>query len=63
MTLAKGLDKRTIAEFVGNQDTLEYLAEHGVDYAQGFHVGRAIPLQAANAQHTADLAIAPPHPS
>ena len=43
VTLAHGLGKRTIAEYVGDQDTLEFLAAHGVDYAQGFHVGRPCP--------------------
>jgi diguanylate cyclase (GGDEF)-like protein/PAS domain S-box-containing protein len=52
VTLAKGLGKRTIAEFVGDQDTLEYLAARGVDYAQGFHVGRPVPLEQAIQQHS-----------
>jgi diguanylate cyclase (GGDEF)-like protein len=47
VTLAKGLDKCTIAEFVGDQDTLEFLAARGVDYAQGFHVGHPVPLEHA----------------
>src|SRR4029079_16861250 len=32
--------RRTVAEFVSDQDTLELLAELGVDLAQGFYVGR-----------------------
>lgn len=59
VTLAQGLGKRTIAEFVANQDTLEYLASHGVDYAQGFHIGRAVPLEQAISQHTAERPFAP----
>lgn len=35
---------RTIAEFVENDDTLAKLREIGVDYAQGFGVGRPGPL-------------------
>jgi diguanylate cyclase (GGDEF)-like protein/PAS domain S-box-containing protein len=47
VTLAKGLGKCTIAEFVGDQDTLEFLAARGVDFAQGFHVGHPVPLEQA----------------
>jgi EAL domain-containing protein (putative c-di-GMP-specific phosphodiesterase class I) len=38
--VACGMGMRTIAEFVGDGATLELLRELGVDYAQGFHVGR-----------------------
>ena len=31
---------RTIAEFVGDEPTLTLLRDYGVDYAQGFEVGR-----------------------
>ncbi len=36
------LGKRTIAEFVENQGILELLREMGVDYVQGYEVGRPI---------------------
>jgi EAL domain-containing protein (putative c-di-GMP-specific phosphodiesterase class I) len=42
--MANGLGKKTIAEFVGDQATLQLLGEHGVHYAQGYHVGRPRPL-------------------
>jgi diguanylate cyclase (GGDEF)-like protein/PAS domain S-box-containing protein len=42
--VARGLGKRTIAEFVENGETLEKLQESGVDYAQGYHVGRPRPI-------------------
>jgi EAL domain-containing protein (putative c-di-GMP-specific phosphodiesterase class I) len=45
--VARGMGRRTIAEFVGDDATLEILRELGVDYAQGFHVGRPAPLLAA----------------
>jgi diguanylate cyclase (GGDEF)-like protein len=45
--LAHGLGKRTIAEFVEDGETLELLAELGVDYAQGYHIGRPAPLTPA----------------
>ncbi|MCP4995800.1 MAG: EAL domain-containing protein [Gammaproteobacteria bacterium] len=38
--VAKGLGKQTIAEFVENDATLYLLEEIGVDYAQGFYVGK-----------------------
>ncbi len=42
--VARGLGLQTIAEFVGDADTIEVLTELEVDYAQGFHVGRPIPV-------------------
>jgi EAL domain-containing protein (putative c-di-GMP-specific phosphodiesterase class I) len=51
VTLAQGLGKSTIAEYVGDQDTLEFLAASGVGYAQGFHVGRPEALEAAMRRH------------
>jgi diguanylate cyclase (GGDEF)-like protein/PAS domain S-box-containing protein len=38
--MARGLGKRTIAEFVGDDETVTMLATLGVDFAQGYHVGR-----------------------
>jgi EAL domain-containing protein (putative c-di-GMP-specific phosphodiesterase class I) len=37
--LVRGMGRRTIAEFVGDQPTMNMLRGFGVDYAQGFHVG------------------------
>jgi len=37
------MGKRTIAEFVGDRETLELLRRYGVDYAQGFALGRPAP--------------------
>ena len=42
--LAGGLGKKTIAEFVEDQETLDILRSIGVDCAQGFHIGRPRPL-------------------
>ncbi len=42
--LARGMGRRTIAEFVGDQTTIGMLRGYGVDYAQGFEVGRPQPL-------------------
>ena len=38
--VVRGMGRRTIAEFVGDEPTLHMLASYGVDYAQGFQVGR-----------------------
>lgn len=35
---------KTVAEFVENQATVDRLVEMGVDYAQGYHIGRPRPL-------------------
>jgi diguanylate cyclase (GGDEF)-like protein/PAS domain S-box-containing protein len=45
--MSTGLEKHTIAEFVGDQQTVEVLKEHGVDYGQGFHLGRPRPVTEA----------------
>jgi EAL domain-containing protein (putative c-di-GMP-specific phosphodiesterase class I) len=41
---AKGLGTKTVAEFVGGERTVSLLRELGVDYAQGYHLGRPAPL-------------------
>ena len=40
--IARGLGKRTIAEFVEDEETTTMLREYGVDMAQGFHLGRPV---------------------
>ncbi len=40
VSAAHGLGKLTIAEYVGDRATLEALRRYGVDFAQGYHVGR-----------------------
>ena len=44
VAVARGLGKRTIAEFVGDDETLQLLRSYGVDFAQGYFVGRPAPL-------------------
>ncbi|MDX6718640.1 MAG: hypothetical protein QOJ63_894 [Solirubrobacteraceae bacterium] len=39
VSIAHGLDARTIAEFVGDDATTKLLGELGVDYGQGYHLG------------------------
>jgi EAL domain-containing protein (putative c-di-GMP-specific phosphodiesterase class I) len=41
--VVRGMGRRTIAEFVGDDSTLSLLRGYGVDYAQGFEVGRPTP--------------------
>jgi EAL domain-containing protein (putative c-di-GMP-specific phosphodiesterase class I) len=43
--IAKGMGKKTIAEFVADDDTTRLLVASGVDYAQGYHLGRPRPVQ------------------
>jgi len=43
--IAQGMGKKTIAEFVPDEDTRRLLEKSGVDYAQGYHVGRPRPLR------------------
>lgn len=38
--VARGLGKKTVAEFVGDAETLRLLAEIGVDYVQGYYLSR-----------------------
>ena len=38
--IAQGMGKRTIAEFVTDDDTAQLLEKSGVDFAQGYHIGR-----------------------
>jgi EAL domain-containing protein (putative c-di-GMP-specific phosphodiesterase class I) len=42
--LVREMGQQTIAEFVGDRETLELLREYGVDYAQGFEIGRPAPM-------------------
>ncbi|MFK7794681.1 MAG: EAL domain-containing protein [Gammaproteobacteria bacterium] len=39
------LDKQTIAEYVENEAVVELLTEIGVDYGQGFHLGKPEPIE------------------
>jgi EAL domain-containing protein (putative c-di-GMP-specific phosphodiesterase class I) len=38
------LNKKIVAEFVSSPEILEVVSSIGVDYAQGFHIGRPILL-------------------
>ena len=42
--IAKGLGAQTIAEFVGNGETVDELRALGVDFGQGYHLGAPQPI-------------------
>jgi EAL domain-containing protein (putative c-di-GMP-specific phosphodiesterase class I) len=42
--IAKAMGTQTCAEFVGDDETVELLQDLGVDYGQGFHLGRPRPV-------------------
>jgi len=46
--VAKVMDKRTIAEFVESDEVLAALRGIGVDYAQGYAIGKPAPFEAMN---------------
>lgn len=41
--VAKGMGIKTIAEFVENEEVIQILKEYGVDYAQGYFIGKPSP--------------------
>jgi PAS domain S-box-containing protein len=47
VSLARSFGHRTIAEGVEDEQTLKLLREYGVDFAQGFFLGRPEPIQPA----------------
>ena len=48
--VAKGMGKKTVAEFVTDQNMTELLRQSGIDYAQGFHIGMPRPIVEAFAR-------------
>jgi PAS domain S-box-containing protein len=44
VNLADGFDLQTVAEGVEDEATLDMLREFGVDFAQGYHLGRPAPV-------------------
>lgn len=43
--MAHGLGLRVVAEFVGDEETLELLRSYGADFAQGHHLGVPAPVE------------------
>jgi len=46
--LARGFGLKTVGEGVEDEQSLNLLRELGVEYAQGFHIGRPAPLETTN---------------
>lgn len=46
--VSRGLGKETVAEMVEDARTLEMLRGYGVDFVQGYHLGRPMPLERWN---------------
>ena len=44
VSIARGMGKTTVAEFVGDEGTIHLLREIGVDFAQGYHIGMPRPI-------------------
>jgi diguanylate cyclase (GGDEF)-like protein len=42
--IARGTGKLTIAEFVADRHILSWVRELGVDFVQGYHIGRPVPI-------------------
>ncbi len=43
--IARVLGRKSVAEFVENAEILQLLAELGVDYAQGYHISKPMPIE------------------
>jgi len=43
--IAHTLGKRTVAEYVGDHETVELLQSYGIDYAQGFYLGEPTAIE------------------
>jgi len=41
--VARGMGIKTVAEFVENRESFEFLRELNVDYAQGYYIGKPGP--------------------
>jgi PAS domain S-box-containing protein len=48
VNLAQGFGKQTIAEGVEDEETVELLRDYGVDFAQGYHLGRPVPVDTSS---------------
>ena len=45
VSFAKSENIKTVAEFVSDQETLDFVKEIGIDYSQGFHIGKPQPME------------------
>jgi diguanylate cyclase (GGDEF)-like protein/PAS domain S-box-containing protein len=60
--IAQGLGKETVAEFAADEELVQFLRAQGVDYAQGFHIGRPLPVAEALSPPPAARTRAPRQP-
>jgi EAL domain-containing protein (putative c-di-GMP-specific phosphodiesterase class I) len=44
VSIARGMGKETVAEFVADEPSARLLHRLGVDYAQGYHIGIPRPV-------------------
>ena len=51
--VVKALVRQTVAEFVENEEILTFLEQNGVDYAQGYHLGKPMPIESIVEQSAA----------
>jgi len=51
--IVRGMERETIAEFVGDEQTVAMLRAYDVDYAQGFQIGAPAPMRALRAERAA----------
>lgn len=42
--VANGMGIKTVAEFVENKETIDIIREYGLDYAQGYYIGKPSPV-------------------
>ena len=49
--LSETMGVRTVAEYVENQETFDELADIGIDYLQGFHIGKAASIEETTAAY------------
>ncbi len=56
-SIARMMDMKTTAEYVESEDAWKILRETGVDYVQGYHIGRPVPINAfiESRQRKADI--------
>lgn len=63
--VARSMKIKTVAESVADDATINVLRKHRVDYAQGYHIGKPVPIttrltrQAASRSQTAVATVAP----
>ena len=50
--VAKVMDLKTVAEYVGSEKSRELITELGVDYAQGHFIGKPVAIEAVLTEHS-----------